>query len=258
MVRFAPNDNIATLLVETESSTPGEDRASALIKVLVPNGDGGWAMTASQGMNLGSHRNVFGGITADSMMLVVEDAIRIKALVRLVSSEAGSAMRSVELAHFEHQSADAVTPVEGVAPVVMVPGDLLDLRFQVPESQNRVFDLFVRYKIGPPSTSVHAARAQRAPVLPAAFSLHQNQPNPFGEGTIIKFALPVRSEVAIEVYDAHGRRVRTLARGEWPAGDHSVEWNGRSDRGDRVSPGVYLYRMRAGTFQSSRKLVLLP
>jgi flagellar hook assembly protein FlgD len=60
------------------------------------------------------------------------------------------------------------------------------------------------------------------------------------------------------VFDVHGRRVRTLAKSEWPAGYHALDWNGRDAQGRRVSPGIYLYRMEAGTFRKSRKLAVLP
>ena len=55
-----------------------------------------------------------------------------------------------------------------------------------------------------------------------------------------------------------GRRVKTLARGEWKAGYHSLTWNARDGQGRRVSPGMYLYRMIAGSFSATRKLVVLP
>jgi flagellar hook assembly protein FlgD len=75
---------------------------------------------------------------------------------------------------------------------------------------------------------------------------------------VIRFALPTRSPVAIEVFDVHGRRVKTLAKGEWPAGFHAVNWDGRNGAGHRVHPGIYLYRMSAGSFRASRKLAVLP
>ena len=62
----------------------------------------------------------------------------------------------------------------------------------------------------------------------------------------------------LEVFDIHGRRMKTLTRGEWKAGYHSVEWNSEDSQGRRVSPGVYLYRMTAGSFLASRKLVVIP
>jgi flagellar hook assembly protein FlgD len=61
-----------------------------------------------------------------------------------------------------------------------------------------------------------------------------------------------------EVFDAQGRRVATLADGSFPAGYHSCEWRGRVDGTGRMHPGVYLYRIQAGSFRAQWKMVLLP
>ena len=59
------------------------------------------------------------------------------------------------------------------------------------------------------------------------------------------------------IYDALGRRVRTLASARYPAGVHEVRWDGRGDRGERVSSGVYYCRMRTGGEALSRAMVLI-
>jgi len=96
-----------------------------------------------------------------------------------------------------------------------------------------------------------------APVAaPAEFSLMQNYPNPFNPETNIPFALPVRSNVTLKVYDLLGREVATLANGAFEAGVHTVNLNG-SD----LSSGVYFYTIKADggseSFTSTRKLVLM-
>ena len=94
---------------------------------------------------------------------------------------------------------------------------------------------------------------------PLRFGLHQNQPNPFSRRTSIAFDLPRGETVSLEVYDATGRRVRTLASGWRPAGQHRVDWDQRDRNGGLVQPGVYLYRLRAaGSGVVERKLVVLP
>ncbi len=103
-----------------------------------------------------------------------------------------------------------------------------------------------------------AARPQRpaAGSLPVRFALHQNQPNPFGSATTIRFDLPVGVNVRLDVFDAQGRRVRTLADRFFPAGYQSVTWDpARGDAG-RLGPGVYFYRIEAGPFRERRKMVL--
>jgi len=93
---------------------------------------------------------------------------------------------------------------------------------------------------------------------PTVFSLEQNEPNPFKGSTAIQFAVPRVEPIRIEVFDLLGRRIRTLADGAFPVGLHSVQWDQRDDRGNPARPGVYLYRMTAGTFRSQRKMLLTP
>lgn len=96
-----------------------------------------------------------------------------------------------------------------------------------------------------------------APATPASFALHQNEPNPFDATTLIRFDLPRKAHVRIEVFDLFGRRVTELANGSFEAGFHSVAWH-HGASGRRVSPGVYIYRLHAGEFAAQRKMVLVP
>ncbi|MBN1885974.1 MAG: T9SS type A sorting domain-containing protein [Candidatus Krumholzibacteriota bacterium] len=82
-------------------------------------------------------------------------------------------------------------------------------------------------------------------------------PNPFNPSTIAAFSLPNRASIVLVIHDAAGRRVRTLARGPYPAGKHAVSWNGLDDRGVPAVSGVYLCRLRAGKETVSTKMVLL-
>jgi flagellar hook assembly protein FlgD len=88
--------------------------------------------------------------------------------------------------------------------------------------------------------------------------LGQNVPNPFNPFTTIHYALPEASDVTLVVYDAAGRRVKTLLDvSSMPAGNHEVPWNGVDDRGNRVASGVYFYRLQAGAFVQTRRMVLI-
>jgi hypothetical protein len=93
--------------------------------------------------------------------------------------------------------------------------------------------------------------------LPARFALHHNQPNPFSPATVIRYDLPVPSEVSLRIFDVSGRHVKTLAAGEAPAGRHSVVWDARDEAGRAVSAGVYFYRLRAGIFDATRRMMLI-
>jgi hypothetical protein len=87
--------------------------------------------------------------------------------------------------------------------------------------------------------------------------LRQNVPNPFNPSTRISFDLAQRENVSISVYDVKGRLVNTLYSGQLGAGPHSVEWDGTSAEGTRVSSGVYLYVLQTSTETIARRMVLL-
>jgi len=75
--------------------------------------------------------------------------------------------------------------------------------------------------------------------------------------TTVKFGLPHACRVKLEIYNIAGQRVRTLVDGDRSAGYHAVSWQGTNDAGNRVASGVYLYRITAGDFVQSLKMLLL-
>ncbi|MBI3111113.1 MAG: choice-of-anchor D domain-containing protein [Ignavibacteriales bacterium] len=94
--------------------------------------------------------------------------------------------------------------------------------------------------------------------VPLTFSLSQNYPNPFNPTTNINFSLPERLPVDLRVYDLLGREVVVLLNGEdRNPGRHTVRWDGRNSFGQSVSTGVYFYRIVAGGYVQSKKMVLL-
>lgn len=93
------------------------------------------------------------------------------------------------------------------------------------------------------------------PVMPA--SLFQNHPNPLNPGTTIGWYLPSASHVRITIYDVAGRSIRHLVDDEFEAGVNSTDWNGTRDSGEAAVSGVYFYRIEAGPFSDSKKMVLL-
>jgi len=94
-------------------------------------------------------------------------------------------------------------------------------------------------------------------LVPTQFSLSQNHPNPFNPLTIIEYSLPARSHVAIEVYNLLGQKVSTLVNQEMEAGVHQVIWDGKDSQGNKVSSGVYFYRIKAENFSEVKKMVLM-
>jgi myo-inositol-hexaphosphate 3-phosphohydrolase len=98
---------------------------------------------------------------------------------------------------------------------------------------------------------------------PIKFSLSQNYPNPFNPATTIKYAIPDVSllhatpqQVTLKVYDILGREIATLVNEKQKPGNHEVKFDS-STNGLSLSSGIYFYRLTAGSFIESRKMVLL-
>ncbi len=93
---------------------------------------------------------------------------------------------------------------------------------------------------------------KKSDLLPRDFSLSQNYPNPFNPSTAITYRLAALSLVTLKVYDVLGREVTTLVNERENAGNHSVTFNA-----SKLASGVYFYRIDAGQFHSTKKMVLL-
>jgi hypothetical protein len=95
----------------------------------------------------------------------------------------------------------------------------------------------------------------------ASYSLKQNYPNPFNPVTNIAFDVPYRANVTLEIYNILGQKVRTLLENELLEAkkNHIFQWNGKSDAGQKVASGVYVYRMfsKDGKFKESKKMILV-
>jgi len=89
-------------------------------------------------------------------------------------------------------------------------------------------------------------------IIPMEFKLEQNYPNPFNPSTIIRFAVPEKSNVILKVYDILGSEVATLVNTDMDIGRYEVEF-----RADNYSSGIYIYKISAGNFVSTKKMVLI-
>ena len=99
--------------------------------------------------------------------------------------------------------------------------------------------------------------AMTAAAVPDQYELSQNYPNPFNPTTVIEYTLPERSQVSLTIYNVLGQEVRTLVNDIRAAGSYRIEWNGADDSGKPVATGVYLYRLQAGDFTQTRKMLLM-
>ena len=94
-------------------------------------------------------------------------------------------------------------------------------------------------------------------LIPLEFALYQNYPNPFNPLTKIKYDLPRKSRVIIQIFDLQGRKINTLVDGVKNAGRNMVTWDARNDNGESVSAGMYIYMIKAGEYIEKRKMVYL-
>ena len=88
--------------------------------------------------------------------------------------------------------------------------------------------------------------------IPLRFELNQNYPNPFNPSTVIRYALPVSSEVLLEVFNQLGQRVMVVTEGELPAGFHTA-----TIRSDGLASGIYFYRLMVSDFVATKKMLLI-
>ncbi|MBL7996416.1 VCBS repeat-containing protein [bacterium] len=94
------------------------------------------------------------------------------------------------------------------------------------------------------------------PAVPEHLILEQNVPNPFNPETLIRFGIQAKSEVIMKVYNILGQEVRTLFKKEFSPGYHQVVWDGRNNVGKMLASGLYLYRIKAGDYSKTKKMIL--
>ncbi len=93
--------------------------------------------------------------------------------------------------------------------------------------------------------------------LPEGFGLHQNYPNPFNPDCEISYTLPTDADVSLSIYNLLGQKVRTLVDEYQPAGHKIVHWDGADDNGNKVASGIYFYRLKAGDYTETKKMILM-
>ena len=93
--------------------------------------------------------------------------------------------------------------------------------------------------------------------VPKTFALEQNYPNPFNPQTRIRFRIPETAQVEIVIYNLLGQKVKTLSDGVRSAGVYDIIWDGTNDNGVKLASGMYLYRMKTGSFVQTRKLIFM-
>ncbi|GEM_PF-1618897 len=196
-------------------------------------------------------------ITADNV-----EAIKVYQLIleydrdnlELVSVERGEVHNSVEMSFFHHQKDAENVDVTGMVMGRGVAFEGDELARLIFRSSDGSFDLeavelTLRDRQNNPIEAALTTACK--PIVPSAFSLSQNYPNPFNPVTTIEFGLPTASSYTLSVYNIAGQVVETF-EGHAQAGVVSVVWNATG-----YSSGVYFYKLEAGEFGQTNKMILL-
>ena len=104
---------------------------------------------------------------------------------------------------------------------------------------------------------LHHAEIGNLKPLPDRFNLDQNMPNPFNPSTVIGYQLPEAGMVRLAIYNLLGQEVRVLVNERRDAGTFSATWDGADASGSGVASGIYLYRIQAGSFSATRRMLFL-
>ncbi len=137
-------------------------------------------------------------------------------------------------------------------------------KVNLPNSEERIFTVFGEEMVENPITGKLYRKgvdlnkpSNDLLLIPNAYKLSQNFPNPFNANTIISYSLPNEAFVQLVIYNIKGQKVKTLVNENQIAGAHNVIWDGSNSRGQKVASGIYFYKFQAGEHLESRKLHLL-
>ena len=113
-------------------------------------------------------------------------------------------------------------------------------------------DGFSRWTLGASSLPLPVEDEIEVEIIPTEFTLYQNYPNPFNPSTTFKYDIKERSFVELKIYDLLGREVYKMVNKEKPAGSYQIEFDAKD-----LPSGIYLYKLQAGDFVETKKMVLM-
>lgn len=143
--------------------------------------------------------------------------------------------------------------LEKIKPLVLKKGETAEFTFAV---ANRGDATLVRDYIIK-AVGRYRPESINTDMLPTSFRLYTNYPNPFNPTTTISYDLPQSLQVRLAVYNILGQRVVLLVDDRQAAGHYEIAWDGRDGRGQSVASGMYFYKIEAGDFVQSKKMMLL-
>jgi len=184
--------------------------------------------------------------TPTAMSVTHDDQILLADTHFTVHAEMGAL---VGLSHNGTYLGSAIADISGTA-VVAIEGTLPETAITVTVSSFNRFTYVGQVDVLVDLTPVGES-------TPGAIALGQNHPNPFNPKTTIGFALPAATRVTLDIYSATGQRVTRLVDEVLPAGQQQVIWSGADEAGRAVGSGVYFYRLQAGDWSETRKMMLI-
>ena len=143
---------------------------------------------------------------------------------------------------YDYFSGDSINVTNLSESITLAPGD---------------FRIYTTVKLPTPEAGILLDVEQIDEQVPVEFTLEQNYPNPFNPNTVIRYSIVSPSLVSLKIFDILGREVKTLVNKEQVNGVYEVNWNGDDELGNKVSTGVYFYRIDAGDFVETKKMMLL-
>ncbi len=134
----------------------------------------------------------------------------------------------------------------------LMPGQTIELSF--PVTSNIQPDMVRDFVL---QTTGYYISLSKPAEIPKTYALLNNYPNPFNANTVILYSLPEDTDVRLEVYNILGQKVKVLVNEHQTAGRKNVVWDGRNDRGETVSSGIYFYKLETKEFSDSKKMLML-
>ena len=170
-------------------------------------------------------------------------------------------------------SSDSVTLLSGVSQETNkntitrngtdIATGVMEMEYDDVVTENGVYDYTVVAVYTSGSSNVISASIEVTdlgaddPIIPDVTALNGNYPNPFNPVTNIAFSISEPTNVNIEIYNIKGEKVTTLVNGYMEANNYTYTWDGTDNNRNSVSSGVYFYKMKAGRYTSTKKMILM-
>lgn len=144
---------------------------------------------------------------------------------------------------YDYFSGDSINVINTTDNIALRPGE---------------FHIYTDYRLDPPEQGILNSIEPENPLsIVDNFELMQNFPNPFNPITNIQYILPIKENVQLDIFNLVGEKIVTLVDKNQLPGRYSIQWDGRNNYGNRVSSGIYYYRLKAGEFQQTNKMIFI-